>query len=167
MKYFELKYDNRWQKALWITDMITPVLSCPFVCFLLLYLLSSILEVFLEVTFFVLFFVSFLVGVALSLYNLFKLQGVFVFDDYIEIVSLHLINKKIFFDEICKLEHCEKYYYNWYVNSNFYAPSAGGRRNCIIITTDKTRTILKVENQQEFVRILEERCNITFDKFSF
>lgn len=162
MKHYELEYDNLGQKILWGFEMSAPSLTCPFVCILLLFIIFSPSEISATAVSIILVVLSFVVGVGLSIYNFCKLKGVFVFDDYIEIVSHHIINKKINFEDIYKLEKCEKYDYFYYIKSCFWDPSAGGRRNCILIRTPKTVFCIKVKNQQELLKTLEERSNKKF-----
>lgn len=162
MKHYELEYDNLGQKILLGFEMLTPCLACPFIFILLLFIIFYLFDISAIAISIILLALSFAVGVALSIFNFRKLKGVFVFDDYIEIVSHHIINKRINFEDIYKLEKCEKYDYFYYIKSCFWDPSAGGRRNCILIRTPKTVVCIKVKNQQELLKILEERSNINF-----
>ena len=162
MKHYELKYDNLGQKILWTLEMVSPCLTCPFICILLWFIIFSLFDISATAISIIIVILSFAVGIALSIYNLRKHKGVFVFYDYFEIVSHHIINKRINFEDIYKLEKCEKYDYFYYVKNCFWSPSAGGRRNCILIETPKTVVCIKVRNQQELAKILEERSNINF-----
>ena len=162
MKHYELEYDSLGQKILCGFEMLTPCLACPFIFILPLFIIFSLFDISATAISIILLTLSFAVGVALSIFNFRKLKGVFVFDDYIEIVSHHIINKRINFEDIYKLEKCEKYDYFYYIKSCFWDPSAGGRRNCILIRTPKTVVCIKVKNQQELLKILEERSNKKF-----
>lgn len=162
MKHYELEYDNKWQKLLWGLEMAIPCICCPIICIFLLFIILSLSDDSPTAVSIILIALSFVAGVALSIYNFCKLKGVFVFDDYIEIVIHHIINRKINFKDIYKLERCEKYYYFYYVESYFWNPSAGGRRNCIIVRTLNTVACIKVKNQQELLKTLRERSNKKF-----
>ena len=154
MEYYEFEYDNLWQKILWGVEIISvgsllPLLTVSFIKFL-----STAVCI-------ALFILSILGGIALSICNMKKLRGVFVFDDCIEIVGYYLKSKEIKYEDINDLRICEKYSYYYY--TVFGMSNGGGRRNCLIIDAGLSHYHIKVKNQEELIKNIISKCDKEFD----
>lgn len=154
MKYYEFEYDNVWQKILWGAEVILVGVYCPIIALFSVVLFNNLLSEAISIA---LILLSIPCGIILSIFNFKRPRGVFVFDDYIEIVGHYLLSKKIKFDDIYNLRECEKisyYYYTIYSRGN-----GGGRRNCLAIGTNLTHYYVKTKNQDELINAILSKTN--------
>lgn len=153
MKHYSFEYDNKGQVVLWMLESVctTFVVSILFsaISFFIVNLFNSKLSIIVALIILV------LLNIGINAYSIFKLKGVFIFDDHIEIISYHFIKKIIYIGDIYNIELCEKYPYRLYISSYAFDPSVGGRRNCIVVRTAKTTMCLKTNNQDELLESLQ------------
>lgn len=162
MKYFELEYDNTCQKVLAVITELLPSIILTLTVIIVSLLLYKI-KFPLGVIGIAIIVVSIIIGVALFIHKSNRLKGVFVFDDYIEIVSIDFFSRKIYFDDIYKINYIRKYNkfvrLAWpYTRTTIMEINAGGNKKCLEIVTDKFLVAhIKVKNQLELMRILYEK----------
>lgn len=171
MKYFELEYDNTCQKVLAVIAALIQDFMLPMIIVIILIWLNKN-GFTLGIIGITVMIVCVIVGIISFIRTLSKLKGVFVFDDYIEIVSIDFFSRKIYFDDIYKLNYVRKYRKFIFLagpgikTSLLSQISAGGNKKCLEIVTDKFLVAhIKVKNQLELMRILYEktgkRINVT------
>lgn len=154
MKYYEFEYDNVWQKILWSVEIISIGLYCPIITLFAVVLFNELLPEAISIT---LILLSIPCAIILSIFNFKRPRGVFVFDDYIEIVGYYLLSKKIKFDDIYDLRKCEKRSYYYYTIAS--RGNGGGRRNCLVIGSNLSHYYIKVKNQDELINDIISKTN--------
>jgi hypothetical protein len=95
------------------------------------------------------------VGLAISIYNIFKMKGVFLFDDYIEVVSSVSTKKQVIqieeIENICEIE-------DFGIGRKTFSFKGGDRKNMVCISFKNIgMSFFKIKNQDEFLKLVREK----------
>lgn len=154
MKYYEFDYKSKFQKILWNSNIIAAGILYTFAGFAITFILNNFLSTAVAN---VMLIISCLIGLPIIIYNSYKLKGVFLFEDHIEVSSIYTKKTIIPINEITNIIEIEKYgiVYKWDLMFR------GGDRNNVIRIDFKNvgMVAFKIKNQDEFLKELDHRVN--------